>query len=145
MLKKFALPPAYRVLNYSPEDTTKALRKTKDRDNPHLIDLQAPLGLSQVSRLPDDDVSSDLTSNCELLEDFDEVSLHTRHAVSREYNEVTKAINNSDYKLQLEELFKETMRNLIFQARKGVLDTPRIRVSMILPNCKRRKTHGISD
>ena len=139
----FCKPARARLLNYSKNNATLAIRNTKDLINPNRFLSPAPAGLSQLSRLPDEDIEEDLLSNCDFLEDdFDVSTTHTRFNVSREFNEAAEAVNNSHDKIGLEMIFKGKLREIVILARQTPETTVGEQISMLPSNNKRRRTHG---
>ena len=107
-----------KIVKLFRNDATLAIRNTKDLINPNQFLSPAPAGLSQLSRLPDEDIEEDLLSNCDFLEDDSNVSTtHTRLNVSREFNEAAEAVNNSHDKIGLEVIHKGELREVILLAR----------------------------
>ena len=139
----FNRPATDRVSNYSRTDTMTAMEDTKDRVNLHRALSQTPVGLSQRSRLPEEEIEDDLLSNCSLTENNnDNECVHSRISCSREFNEVTKAVNNSTNTHSLQNLLKEKMREVMVLARKSIEKSVGQRVSMLPANKKNRNTHG---
>jgi tryptophan synthase beta subunit len=69
----------------------------------------------------------------------------SRRVLSRHYNELSEAFNNSDEKDTLEEEFKEIMNQYIGRARGTALIPSSLkghRISMTPASSRKRKTHG---
>ena len=132
-----------KIVKFFKNDATLAIKTTKDLINPNRFLSPAPAGLSQLSRLPDEDIEEDLLSNCDFLEDdFDVGTTHTRFNVSREFNEAAEAVNNSHDKIGLEIILKGKLREVILLARQTMETPVGERISMLPSNNKRRITHG---
>jgi hypothetical protein len=144
----FYMPASDRLLNYNSYDAIAALQSMQDRNNPRELVESVPAGLSQHSCLP---VQDDLDSNddnwfyeMEELSDTEDYG-HSRKVLSRHFNELSEAFNNSKEKESLEVEFQKIMNDFIIKAR-GSAAIPSSsqgqRVSMLPPSSKKRKTHG---
>ena len=144
----FCQPPTDRLLNYDCTTARSAVQLLKDRNNPNQITVAVPAGLSQISHLPNQ-------SDCESgfgewgfgVEELSETEFysHSRQVLSRHFNEVTEAINNSREKQELETEMRIFLSNLTARARgvaAGSSTSTGSRVSMLPTSSKRRKTHG---
>ena len=145
----FYRPASDRLANYECATCITALRLMEDRDNPRQMADCVPAGLSQVSHLPSPDEwdqSSAPDWNYEVEEQSDtEDYSHSRLVLSRHYNEVTEAINNSLEKEELEAEVKQFLNSMTVRAR-AIAWVPSSsqgqRVSMLPASSRKRKTHG---
>jgi len=142
-------PATDRLLNYDSYDAIAAVQLLKDRTNPVRLPEAVPVGMSQLSHLPDDN-DQDMYPNDDWLNSIEELSddedyRDSRRVLSRHYNELSEAFNNSKMKETLEEEFKVIMNQYIVKAR-GSAAIPSTsqgtRVSMLPASSNRRKTHG---
>jgi hypothetical protein len=148
VIDAFYQPTTDRLLNYDSSTAMSAVQVMKDRSNPIQNPVAVPAGLSQISHLPSqtdcDSCSGSWSYGVEELSDTEDYS-HSRKVLSRHYNEVTEAINNSHEKEELETELKIFLNNLTVRAR-GVAavksSSKGERVSMLPTSSKRRKTHG---
>ena len=148
VLESFHTPATDRLLNYESYDAIAAVQLLKDRSNPVQLPEDVPAGMSQLSHLPDDDDDhypvDDWLNSIEELSD-DEDYRDSRRVLSRHFNELSEAINNSRMKESLEVQFKVIMNDFIVKAR-GSAAVPSAsqgtRVSMLPASSSRRKTHG---
>jgi len=148
LYEAFYMPATDRLLNYTSFDAIGAMELMKDRNNPRQLVESVPAGLSQMSSLPvqDDLDSQDDNWNhaMEELSDTEDYG-HSRKVLSRHYNELSEAFNNSKEKESLEVEFKQVMNDFIMKARGTAaipLSSQGTRVSMLPPSSRRRKTHG---
>jgi hypothetical protein len=148
VIESFHTPATDRLLNYDSYEAISAIQLMKDRTNPVQLSNAVPAGMSQLSHLPTDDNNEypdhDWTNSIEELSD-DEDYRDSRRVLSRHYNELSEAFNNSKMKETLETEFKTIMNEYIVKAR-GTAAVPSTsqgnRVSMLPASSKRRKTHG---
>ena len=144
----FYQPPTARLLNYDCSTAMSAVQLMKDRNNPNQIPEAVPAGLSQISHLRSqsdcDSFCEDWNYGVEELTDNEDYG-DSRKVLSRHYNEVTEAINNSLEKEELEKEMKDFFNKITVRAR-GVpvvhSSSKGGRVSMLPTSSKRRKTHG---
>ena len=148
VLESFHTPATDRLLNYDSYHVIAAVQFLKDRQNPVRLPEAVPAGMSQLSHLPDNDnqlypPDDWLNSIVELSDNEDYHDL--RRVLSRHYNELSEAFNNSRMKETLEEEFKVIMNEYIVKAR-GSAAIPSTsqgtRVSMLPASSNQRKTHG---
>lgn len=146
----FHKPATDRLLNYDSFDAIAAVQLMQDRNNPREMTESVPAGLSQISHLPDqagfgvDD--GDWEYAMEEVSDAGDYD-HSRIVLSRHYNELSEAFNNSKQKESLEVEFMQVMNDFIIKARGSaaiVSTTIGNRVSMLPASSKRKKTHGTS-
>ena len=148
VLESFHTPATDRLLNYDSYDAIAATQLLRDRLNPVQLPDSIPAGMSQLSHLPDDDnelyPADDWLNSIEELTD-DEDYRDSRRVLSRHYNELSEAFNNSRRKEALEEEFKVVMNEFTVKAR-GSAAIPSTsqgtRVSMLPASSRKRKTHG---
>jgi hypothetical protein len=122
----------------------------QDRNNPREMMDCLPAGLSQISNLPGQDGSEEDDGDWEYA--MEEVSDagdydHSQKVLSRHYNELSEAFNNSKQKESLEVEFMQVMNDFIIKARGSaaiVSTTIGNRVSMLPASSNRKKTHGTS-
>ena len=145
IFESFYKPATDRLLNYKSYDAIGALQAMRDRNNHRLFNDDVPAGMSQVSFLPGlDDDDNNWSHAMEELSDTEDYR-DSRRVLSRHYNELSEAFNNSKAKESLEVEFKTIMNDFIVRAR-GSAAVPSTskgnRVSMLPASSKRRKTHG---
>ncbi len=112
------------------------------RNNPLRLPEAVPAGLSQVSYLPSqDDNWSQTMEELSNTKDYREY----RNVLSRHYNKLSEAFNNSKEKESFEVEFKKIMNDFIVRAR-GTAAIPSTsqgnHISMLPASSKQRKTHG---
>jgi hypothetical protein len=138
-----------RLLNYDSSDAIAAEQLMKDRNNPNRFQAPVPAGFSQLSFLPGEEDNesenlADWTYSTEELSDAEDYQ-DSRNVLSRHYNEMSEAFNNSKEKETLEKEFMKIMNNFTVRAR-GTADAPPSskghRVSMLPASSRKRKTHG---
>jgi phenylpropionate dioxygenase-like ring-hydroxylating dioxygenase large terminal subunit len=95
-----------------------------DQNNPNVIQEAVPVGLSQLSHLPNQEETGssrvDWDGNwkypIEELSDEEDCD-HTRKSLSWEWNESTEAIHNSRMKQSLEDKFRTFLCDITAEAR----------------------------
>jgi hypothetical protein len=144
----FHKPATDRLLNYDSSEAIGALQRTRDKNNPNRFPELVPAGMSQVSFLPElDGAESDdgnWNNEMEELSDTEDYG-HSRKVLSRHYNELSEAFNNSRAKESLEHDFMRVMNEFIVKARGSAIvvsSSKGQRVSMLPASSRRRKTHG---
>jgi hypothetical protein len=146
VLAAYYKPATDRLLNYNSYEAIAATQKTRDRNNPNRLPQESvPAGLSQMSHLPDIESDGENWDHpMEELSDTEDYS-HSRKVLSRHYNELSEAFNNSKAKETLEAEFMRVMNDFTVRARGSasvVSTSVGHRVSMLPASSKRRKTHG---
>jgi hypothetical protein len=147
VIVRFHLQATDRLLNYNSSITTDAAVAMRDRKNPQRLMQQAHAGLSQLSHLPSQESgdNDDWYCGIEELSDTEDYG-HSRKVLSRHYNDVTEAIHNSHAKVEFEKELKEILNNITVRARAQAIipfsSNKGLRLSMIPPSSKKRKTHG---
>jgi hypothetical protein len=144
----FNQSPIERLLNYDGFTAEAAVGLMKDRNNPIQSPVAVPAGLSQISHLRSrtdcDSWSGSWGYDVEDRSNTEDY-FHSRNVLSRHYNEVTEAINNSNQKEEFETELKIFLNDITARARGAAAATSSSqgeRVSMLPTSSKRRKTHG---
>jgi hypothetical protein len=112
VFKAYYKPATDCLLNYSSHDAIATMQKIRDRSNPICLPENVPVGLSQMSFLPEDnDNGSDKNEWSHPMEELSDTEDYhdSRKVLSRHYNDLSEAFNNSKEKDTLEEEFKEIM------------------------------------
>ena len=144
-------PATDRLLNYNSHDAVGAVQLMQDRNNPTRLPDNVPAGLSQLSFLPDHDDQDEDNSNTNvwshLMEELSDTEDYqdSRKVLSRHYNELSEAFNNSKEKESLEAEFKKVMNDYTVRARGTAAASSSSkghRISMLPASSKKRKTHG---
>jgi hypothetical protein len=149
VFENFYMPVTDCILNYNSFDAMGAVQLMKDRNNPRRLQETVPAGLSQYSHLPEeDDHDNEVDDWHHPMEELtdDEDYRDSRKVLSRHYNELSEAINNSKEKESLEEEFKILMNQFTVRAR-GSASVPLShigqRISMLPASSRKRVTHGV--
>jgi hypothetical protein len=125
-----------------------AVMSMHDRNNPNRFPESVTVGLSQLSNLPSQVYNdSDGEDWCQAMEELSDMEDYqeSRKVLSRHYNELSEAFNNSKEEETLESEFMKVMNDSIVCARGSVAVAASLkgrRISMLPPGSKRRKTHG---
>jgi hypothetical protein len=149
VFNSFERPATDRLLNYTSYDAMGALQLMHDRNNALRLRETVPAGLSQISHIPDEDIyttgGDDWDHPMEEFSDMDDDYRDSRKVLSRHYNELSEAFNNSKEKESLETEFKILMNQFIVRARgTAAVSSSAVgqRVSMLPASSRKRQTHG---
>ena len=138
----FKTPAKYRVLNYSKEKMDEIFI-----DKQYQNENSVPMGLSQESynnkkKKKKKKDSDDFLKNVSMYHDPNNISIKSQTLTETYYTMLLEITKCRDFELMKQ--MQKQMDNVIIKCRENNMATKGSIVSSHPPNCKRRRTHGVS-